>query len=141
MADIYEWLENVNQPPIGTLEPMDKDPFANIPMDQITPLDIDTEVSESLDSNVIDGVCVNKYPQSTEIKDVIDLRRIGPNRQTFYLAKDANGKYYWFHPPRTGRDLRLGKLIRDYRSRSRREIPGGTTHGITKLRSGRRIRI
>lgn len=37
--------------------------------------------------SVIDGICVNASPKSGEIKEIIDLRRIGPNRQTFYLAK------------------------------------------------------
>ena len=69
------------------------------------------------------------------------MRRIGSNRRIFYLAKDTNEKYYWFHPPRTDRDLRLSKLIGNYRHKSQARTTGRKTRGIRKLRSGRRIRI
>jgi hypothetical protein len=101
---------------------------------------IDEETFETYVPNSIDGIRVSMSPQSAEIKEVIDLRRIGPNRQTFYLAKAIDGKYYWFHSPCAERNRQLRKLIGDYRHKSRLEVTR-KTHGIKKLRSGRRIRI
>ena len=49
---------------------------------------------ESSILNMIDDVCVNKDPRSMEIKDIIDLRRIGSSRKIFYLAKSIDGIYY-----------------------------------------------
>jgi hypothetical protein len=47
MANIYEWLENVDPPsyapPVPSLEPADGNPFAGVLMNQITPLDIDEQ--------------------------------------------------------------------------------------------------
>jgi len=88
--------------------------------------------------NVID---VNTSAQSKEIKEVIDLRRIGPNRQTFYLAKAIDGSYYRFYSPCTDRNWQLRKLIGDYRHKSRMEVMRRRTHGVKKLRSGRRIKM
>ena len=90
-----------------------------------------TDIYEWLEVNgppipkFINGVCVNMAPLWMEITEIIDHRRIGPNRHTFYLAKDANGKYYWFHPPRTDRDRRLSELIGNYRHRLQVEPPEG----------------
>ena len=41
MIDIYEWLEEANQSLMASLEPMNGNLFAGIPMDEITPLDLD----------------------------------------------------------------------------------------------------
>ena len=45
MANVYEWLENIDPgliaPPAPTLEPQEEDFFMGEPMDQIMPLDID----------------------------------------------------------------------------------------------------
>ena len=68
--------------------------------------------------NIIDGTCVNGNPKSWEIKDLIDLRRVGSNRKTFYLARSLDGAYYWFHSRRTDRDELLRKFIRDYHCKS-----------------------
>ena len=65
------------------------------------------EEIESFVSDLINDVYINKDPQSTEIKDVIDLRRISPSRQIFYLAKTIEGDYYWFHIPRAEDDKQL----------------------------------
>ena len=91
--------------------------------------------------NVIDGIRVSPRAQSKEIKEVIDLRRIGPNRQTFYLAKAIDGSYYWFYSPCTDRNWQLRKLIGDYRHKSRMEVMRRKTHGVKKLRSGRRVKM
>lgn len=91
--------------------------------------------------SAIDGICVEPEPQLANIESVIDVKRVGSDRQTFYLAKDTNGGYYWFHPPRAKRDLRLNKLIEDYRHRARADITGRKSRGIKRLRSGRRIEI
>lgn len=96
------------------------------------------EESESIIPDEIDGVRVNTNPKSKEIKEIIDFRRIGPNRRTFYLAKASDGRYYWFRSPCTDRDWQFRKLIGDYRHKSRLERK---SHGIKRLRSGRRIRM
>ena len=80
------------------------------------------EDSESSIPTEIDGVRVNAKPKSREIKEIIDLRRIGFDRQTFYLARTVRGIYYWFHSPYTGRDDRLRKLIGDHRRKSGRKL-------------------
>src|SRR6266496_500454 len=86
---------------------------------------------EDLESpSFIGGICFNMNPKTTEIKDVIDMRRIGSDRRTVYLAKDANEKYYWFHPPRMNRDPHLSKLIGNYRRRSQAETTRRETRGI-----------
>jgi hypothetical protein len=45
---------------------------------------------ESPTPSMIDGICINTDPRSTEMKDVIDLRRVGSYRRTFYLAKSIS---------------------------------------------------
>ena len=74
---------------------------------------IDEEDLELPAPSIIDGIRVNMNPRSKEIKQVIDLKRDGPNRQTFYLAKAIDGNYYWFHSSYTNRNCRLRRLIRD----------------------------
>lgn len=92
--------------------------------------------------STIDGICVQSDPQLANIQSVLDDKRVGSDRRTFYLAKDSNGGYYWFHPPRAERDLRLNELIGDYRHRSRVEVTGReTSRGIKKVRRGRKSRI
>ena len=207
MANIYEWLEDVDpplrMPPNSSLEPMDGILFAGPSTDSITPLDIDVagnmypdapidpslystanplpfttsgqsvvmvpeqladvsskiliylaqvlelpedpkasdeeettftaeelEALEPIDEetfefpvpNVIDGIFVNQDPTSANINDVIDHRRIGPDRKTFYLARTTDGIYYWFHSPHTDRDHQLRRLIGSYRRRYRAEV-------------------
>ena len=63
-------------------------------MEELEALEPIVEEVESFVPNLINGVCVNKDPQSTEIKNVIDLCRIGPSRQVFYLARTNEGNYY-----------------------------------------------
>jgi hypothetical protein len=99
------------------------------------------EDHEPVIPNVINGVCVSRNPKSAEIKDVIDLRRIGPGRQVFYLAKTIEEDYYWFHIPRAERDKRLRQLIRDYRHESYTEVDERKARGARKLRSGKTVRI
>jgi hypothetical protein len=98
---------------------------------------------DSLIPATIDGVCVNVNPRSAEIHEVIDLRRIGPDRQTYYLARTANGKYYWFHSPREDRDRHLCKLIGDCRHKAQAEAEATRrrTQGVKKLRSGKVVKI
>jgi|SRR5579862_7780458 len=96
---------------------------------------IDEESLGSPTPSIIDGICVNPSPRPTKIKDVIDLRRVGPGRRTFYLAKTVDGAYYWFHSPHTHRDHQLRKLIGGYRRKSRAEAAGRETRGIKNLRS------
>jgi len=91
--------------------------------------------------STIDGICVQSDPQLANIQSVLDDKRVGSDRRTFYLAKDLNGGYFWFHPPRAERDLRLNELIGDYRHRSRVEVTGKETRGIKKVRRGRKNRI
>jgi hypothetical protein len=88
--------------------------------------------------SIIGGICVNTNPRATEIADIIDLRRVGPDRQTYYLARSIKGGYYWFRSPRTDRDLQLRKLIGEYR---RAEVANNKTRGIKKLKSGKTVRI
>lgn len=85
----------------------------------------------------ISGTCVNLKPRSKEIKEVIDYRRVGPNRQAYYLAKTINGDYYWFQPSGVERDRQLRKIIGDYRYKSRADKAGDGK----ELRSGRKIRL
>jgi hypothetical protein len=92
-------------------------------------------------ADVIDGVLVNPNPQPDDIKEVLDVRRVGQDRKTFYLAKDLDGSYYWFHPPRTDRDEHLSQLIKNYRRDTREEVLGRETYGVKKLRNGKKIRI
>jgi len=75
-----------------------------------------------------------------EIQEIIDVRRIGPSRQTFYLATTTEGDYYWFHVPRAERDRQLQQLIGDYRHKSHTEADNRKVHGVKKLRSGKTIR-
>ena len=98
------------------------------------------EVESSIPS-VINGIRVNRNPRSAEIQDIIDLRRIGSSRRTFYLAKKIDGTYYWFHSPRTDRDPQLRRLAGDYRCKSQVEAGRKKTRGVKKLRSGRKIRM
>ena len=49
---------------------------------------------ESPIPSMIDGVSVNKDPKSMEIKNILDFRRIGSSRKTFYLARTIDGIYY-----------------------------------------------
>jgi len=227
MTDIYEWLEDVNQPLRASLKPMNGDHFAGVPIDEIMPLDLDEdgntyfdtsyaressqidpslytatdpaawttsgqtivtvpehlaeasskiliyltqllkasaeveepeedemtliegqlEALESIDEEdfelpapgIIDGICVNRNPRAIEIKDVIDHRRIGPNRRTFYLARELGGVYYWFRSPRTDRDHQLRKLISDYCRKSEAEVAGRKPRGFKRLRSGKMV--
>jgi hypothetical protein len=89
--------------------------------------------------SVIDGIEVDTSPRTKEIKNIIDTKRVGPHRQTFYLANSIRGNYYWLCSPRAGRDLQLRRLIADYRHRARAEITDRKT--IRKLRKRRTIRV
>lgn len=91
--------------------------------------------------STIDGICVQSGPQLANIQSVLDDKRVGSDRRTFYLAKDSSGGYYWFHPPRAERDLHLNELIGEYRQRSRVEVTGKETRGIKKMKRGRKSRI
>lgn len=44
--------------------------------------------------SMIDDVSVNKDPRSMQIEDILDLRRIGSSRKTFYLVRMVDGIYY-----------------------------------------------
>jgi hypothetical protein len=68
--------------------------------------------------NNIDGVHVNRNPETTEIEDMIDIRRVRLDCKTFYLTRSIDGIYYWFHPSLAGHDQPLHRLIRDYRRKS-----------------------
>ena|SRR5271170_529824 len=78
---------------------------------------------------------VNTNPNSQEIKEIVDLRRIGPYRRTFYLAKSIDGNYYWFHAPRAERDHQLRELIRDHRHQSHANDDHKGTSSVKTLRS------
>lgn len=91
--------------------------------------------------SVIDGVYVNESPKSKEIKDILDLRRNGSSRKTFYLARTIGGIYYWFPSRRTYRDPKLHRSIRRYRRKARVEAARRKTHGVKKLRNGRTVRF
>ena len=101
---------------------------------------IDEDEFEFSTPSTIDGIQVNRNPKSMEIEDVIDHRRVGPDRQTFYLARSINGTYYWFHTPYTARDRQLRRLIGDYRRESQAKA-SRKTYPARKLRSGKTIRI
>jgi len=100
---------------------------------------IDEEDFELPAPGIIDGICVNRNPRAIEIKDVIDHRRIGPNRRTFYLARELGGVYYWFRSPRTDRDHQLRKLISDYRRKCEAKVAGRKPRGFKRLRSGKMV--
>ena len=51
MTDIYEWLEDVNQPLRASLKPMNGDHFAGVPMDEIMPLDLDEDGNTYFDTS------------------------------------------------------------------------------------------
>jgi hypothetical protein len=101
---------------------------------------IDEERLETVIPNFIDGINVNPNPQPTEIKDVIDRRRIGPQRHTYYLAKSVNGVYYWFRSSRVDNDRRVRNLIAEYRSTVRAETTSRQTQGMKELRNGKVVR-
>ena len=102
-----------------------------------------TEVMEESDKEEaipknINGIPVNLDPQPEEIKEIIDLTRIGHDRQTYYLGKSIYGKYYWFHSPYAARGRHLRQLIGDYRHKSSMEMDEKPTCDVKKkLRSGR----
>jgi hypothetical protein len=75
-----------------------------------------------------------------EIKDVIDLRRVGTHNKTFYLARTIDGVYYWFPTRRTFHDRRLQKSIRACRRKIQAEANRKKKHGTRKLRYGRNVR-
>lgn len=52
------------------------------------------EEVESPIPSIIDGISVDKNPRPKEIKDVIDVRRTGTNRKTYYLTRSIDGIYY-----------------------------------------------
>lgn len=83
--------------------------------------------------DVIDGIYVNKNPDTMEIKEVIDLRRVGIDRLSYYLAKTVDGVYYWFHSPYAHRGRRLRKIISDYRDK---EVSG---KNVKELRNGKKV--
>jgi len=95
---------------------------------------------ESLIPSVINGACVNRNPQSAEIKDMIDLRRIDPSCQFFYLAKTIEGDY-WFHVPCAERDHQLQQLIGDYRHKSHTKANSKKTRGVKKFHDRKIIKI
>jgi len=100
---------------------------------------IDEEGSEPFSPTVIDGIRVNQDPMPMGIREVLDLRRIGPDRQSFYLARTINGTYYWFHSPYAYRDRHLRKVIGEYRRKTRVETPKDQTRGVKRLRSGKLV--
>jgi len=102
---------------------------------------INEENFNSPTPSVIDGININTNPRAKEIKNIVDIKRVGSNRQTFYLAKSIKGNYYWLCSPRAGRDLQLSRLIANYCHRSRAGITDKITRGIKKLRSRHTIRI
>ena len=51
MTDIYEWLEDLNQPLRASLKPMNGDHFAGVPMDEIMPLDLDEDGNTYFDTS------------------------------------------------------------------------------------------
>jgi hypothetical protein len=123
---------------------LDEDPdegmtFTTEELEALEP--IDEENPESSAPSIIDGVCVDRSPLSTEIQKVLDFRRVGPRRRSFYLAKTIDGLYYWFRSIRTDRDRRVRELVRDYRRKSRMESIDERTHDVKKLRNGKTIEI
>jgi hypothetical protein len=90
--------------------------------------------------SAINGIRVNQHPRPTDIKRIIDFRRAGPDRRSFYLARSLSGSYYWFCSPRAERNLHLGWLIGEYRRRSK-AAAGRKSGDVRKLRSGRTIRV
>jgi len=96
---------------------------------------------ELLTPRVIHGICVNQNPQSAKIKDVIDLHHIGPNRQSFYLARTIEGDYYWFHIPHAEHDHQLRQLIGDYHHMSDMEADSKKACSVKRLRNGKTVRI
>jgi len=90
---------------------------------------------EPVAPSAIGGIPVNTNPNSQEIKEIVDLRRIGPYRRTFYLAKSIDGNYYWFHAPRAERDHQLRELIRDHRHQSHANDDHKGTSSVKTLRS------
>lgn len=64
-------------------------------VEELEPLEpIDEGNFELIIPSTIDGIRVNINARSTEIEDIIDLKRIGPNRHIFYLARMIKGIYY-----------------------------------------------
>lgn len=94
---------------------------------------IDEEGSESVIPNAIGRIFVNTSPKTQEITEIIDLKRIGPDRQTFYLAKSIDGGYNWFHVPHAEQ---LRKFIGDHRHQSHANADR-KTRCVKKLRSGK----
>jgi hypothetical protein len=99
------------------------------------------EEVESPVPSIIGGISVDKNPRPKEIKDVVDVRRIGPHRKTYYLARSIDEIYYWFHSSRADRDPQLRKLAGDYRRKVRLETRKKKMDSIKKLRSGRKVRM
>ena len=102
---------------------------------------IDERNPESTIPSIINDICINANPQTTEIEYIIDLRRVRPDCLTFYLAKMIKDNYYWFHNPQTDRDRSLCKLIEEFRHESQGKDVGRKKSNAKKLRSGRTIGI
>ena len=134
IVDVPEISKDVDESSIGqvtfnTTEEMEAlEPIVEEPPGSLTP-------------NTIDGIYVNKNPMPVEIKDILDLRRVGYGRKTFYLVRTVGGIYYWFPSRRSYRDPQLHKSIRKYRRKSQTEAARKKARGAKKLRNGRMIRI
>jgi hypothetical protein len=129
ILEIPEASNDLDEGPVGETT------FTAEELESLEP--IDEEEFEPPIPSVIDGVCVNLNPQPDEIMDIIDLRRVGSDRQTYYLAKSIDGKYYWFHAPYAARGRHLRKLISDYRLKYHTETDSRKACDVKKLRSGR----
>jgi hypothetical protein len=131
LLDVPEAAENAD-------EPDEELAFTAEELEALEP--IDEESFETPFPSTIDGIRVEANPRVRDIKAIIDLRRIGPHRQTFHLARTFKGSYYWFFSPRAGRGLRLNRLIGEYRRNSQAGVAYGNEGGTKKLRSGRTVR-
>lgn len=134
---ILVYLAQVIEIPESVEESIENADFTAEELEVLEPI-----AEEDLDipiPRVIDGIFVNLNPPTAEIEDIIDDRRVGPDRLTFYLARSVNGSYYWFHSPSADRDRHLRKLIGDYRHKSRAEAASKKAREAKQLRSGRTV--
>jgi len=135
ILELPEEDENVNDEPIEDIEEM----TATEELEALEPIPEENFDKASV-PRTIDGIRVNLYPRPADIKTVVDFRRIGPNRRSFYLARSMSGSYYWVCSPRSSeRNFHLGWLIGEYRRRSKATPVGRKSGDVKKLRSGRTI--
>jgi hypothetical protein len=144
LTQILEIPETPQTMEMDTEEPSDEPMFTEQELEQEI-ADLESIPESDHDPTLpltIGDIRVTANPRPREIVELIDSKRAGPHRRTFYLARTKTDNYYWFSSPRSERSSRINKLVGDYcykvrnGRRNSRKVQGGER----RLRSGRVIR-